>query len=69
MWPIITTKGASSRRVYLSQLQGDLNPTKVSLPTHVDQSLDGIWQLYWEQLQCDVKINIGPGSNDIISGG
>jgi hypothetical protein len=62
-------KGACRRKVYLSQLQGDLTPTKVSLPTQFDQSPEGIRQLCWEQLQCDIKINIGPGSNDIISKG
>jgi hypothetical protein len=59
-------KGASSRRVYLSQLQGDLLPTKVSLPTQPDQSPKDIRQLCWEQMQCDIKINIGLGSHDTI---
>lgn len=63
------TTGAYKGRVYLSQMQGDLKPTKVSLPTQLNQSREGIRQLCWEQLQCDVKINFGPGCNDIISRG
>jgi hypothetical protein len=31
MWPIITTTGIDNRRMFLSYLQGDLHPTKVSL--------------------------------------
>jgi hypothetical protein len=67
MWPIITTTGVDGRRMYLSYLQGDLHATKVSLPTIAGQTLVGIRQLCWEQLQCDMKLTIGTGSSGLIS--
>jgi hypothetical protein len=36
MWPVITTTGVDNRRLFLSYLQGDLHPTKVSLAAQDD---------------------------------
>jgi hypothetical protein len=59
MWPVITTRGIDGRRLYLSYLQGDLHPTKVSLSASAGQTPTGIRQLWSEQLQCDMKLIIG----------
>jgi hypothetical protein len=59
LWLVIYTSSPSGHRRYLSPGQGDLQGTRVSLPSNVTQTLESIKEICWEQLQVDLLSNIG----------
>lgn len=65
--PIITTKGRKDKLLYLSHLHYEFQATKVSLTTQVNQTVEGLNQLCWEQLRCDIQIHINPSCRDLTS--
>lgn len=69
LWPVLFTSNKDSQRRYLSLLQGELQGTRITLPTNSEHSFESIREECWGQFLIDLPKNLGSGSKCIAERG